>query len=73
VVQQFATPSATLVDLVATYRVTDSWSIQAQAVNLFDETYWAWGDVGGLSRSSAVLARYTSPGRSGSVSVRFSR
>jgi hemoglobin/transferrin/lactoferrin receptor protein len=72
-VQQFATPSATLVDLVATYRLGESWSVQAQAVNLLDETSWAWGDVGGLSRTSIVLDRYTSPGRSGSLSFRFTR
>ena len=72
-IPQFATPDATVVDLFAGYRLSDDWSIRAALLNALDETYWTWGEVGGLSRTSAVLDRYTAPGRSASLSVRFGR
>lgn len=71
VVNQFATPDATLVDLFAGYRFNGSWSIQGTVSNLFDETWWNWGDVAGIAQTSAVVDRYSSPGRTVSVTLRF--
>lgn len=71
VVDQFATPESTVVDLVGSWNISARFKLQAGIFNLFDETSWDWGDVGGLVATSPVLDRYTSPGRSGSLALRM--
>ena len=70
-VAQFATPSAVVIDATAGIDVGSHLVVEAGVFNLLDETYWEWGDVQGLSRTSPVLDRYTSPGRSAAAHLRF--
>jgi len=70
-VAQFRPPAYAVVDLTAFYDLTDALSVQAGVLNLLDEKYWTWSDVQGVSASSPVLDRYTSPGRSMSLALRW--
>jgi hemoglobin/transferrin/lactoferrin receptor protein len=70
-VAQLATPAALVVDATAGIDVGAHLAIEAGVFNLLDETYWEWGDVQGVSRTSPVLDRYTSPGRSAAAHLRF--
>lgn len=70
VVNQFATPAATVVDLVAAWRFAPRWTLQTGVFNVFDEVYWEWGDVGGLAATSPVLDRYTAAGRNVAATLR---
>lgn len=70
-VDQFATPSAWLVDATAAVHLTDAISLEAGLFNLLDETYWEWGDVQGLAAGSPVLDRYSSPGRNVAATLRL--
>lgn len=65
--QQFATPSATTLDLTAQWRLRPNLRLTAGIQNLTDRKYWEWSDVRGLATTSPVLDAYTQPGRS----VRF--
>jgi hemoglobin/transferrin/lactoferrin receptor protein len=67
---QFATPSALVVDATASVDVGDHLVVEAGLFNLLDETYWEWGDVQGVSATSPVLDRYSSPGRSAAANLR---
>jgi hemoglobin/transferrin/lactoferrin receptor protein len=67
---RFAAPSYQLLDLTATARLPGNLDLRLALLNLTDETYWQWADIrGGLAASSAVLDRFTSPGRSISVAL----
>jgi hemoglobin/transferrin/lactoferrin receptor protein len=70
IVNQFPAPSYEVVDVTAFYDITSSIRLQAGVFNLLDEKYWRWSSVNGLSATSPVLDRYTSPGRSASLSLR---
>lgn len=67
----FLTPGYALVDLTAWWRWGRHVRIEAGVFNLFDRKVWSWSDVGGaaLASNSAVLDRYTQPGRYASVSL----
>ncbi|MEG0822641.1 MAG: TonB-dependent hemoglobin/transferrin/lactoferrin family receptor [Burkholderiaceae bacterium] len=67
----FLTPGYATVDLTAWWRLGRHARIEAGVFNLFDRKYWSWSDVGGaaLASNSAVLDRYTQPGRNASVSL----
>jgi hemoglobin/transferrin/lactoferrin receptor protein len=69
-VDQFATPDAWVVDATASYAVTPHVTVEAGLFNLLDEKYWEWGDVQGVAATSAVLDRYSSPGRNLSANLR---
>ena len=60
---QFATPSATSLDLSGQWRLSKSARLNLGIANLTNEKYWNWADVAGLSAASAVLDAYTQPGR----------
>jgi hemoglobin/transferrin/lactoferrin receptor protein len=66
---QFLPPSSDVVDLFATWRLDSTWSLRGALLNAFDETYWRWSDVRGLSDSPSIVA-YSAPGRSVQVAVR---
>lgn len=70
IVNQFVAPSYEVIDITAFYDLTSNVRLQAGVFNLLDEKYWRWSSVNGLSATSAVLDRYTSPGRSASLSLR---
>lgn len=73
VVSQFAPGSYQRLDLVAAWTPHERLSLQFGLLNALDETYWEWAEIQGLSATSSVLDRYTSPGRSISAAVRVRR
>lgn len=66
---QFATPSATTLDLSGQWRIRRDLRLNAGVYNLTDRKYWNWADVQGLSSASTVLDAYTQPGRYVRVSL----
>lgn len=66
---QFLPPSSDVIDLFATWRLNSTWSLRGALLNAFDETYWRWSDVRGLSDSPSIVA-YSAPGRSVQLAVR---
>ena len=66
---QFATPSATTLDLSGQVRLSKSARISLGINNLTNRKYWHWTDVVGLSAASTVLDAYTQPGRHLNVSL----
>jgi hemoglobin/transferrin/lactoferrin receptor protein len=71
VTDQVRTPGYGLLDVTFFYDISTRFSLQAAVFNVFDRTYLAWADVQGITASSPVLDRYTSPGRSVSAAIRF--
>jgi hemoglobin/transferrin/lactoferrin receptor protein len=71
VVAQYTPDGYELFDLLAFYDITERLGLQLGLLNLTDETYWEWANVRGLAATSAVLDRYTSPGRSAVAAVRW--
>ncbi|MEM7479977.1 MAG: TonB-dependent hemoglobin/transferrin/lactoferrin family receptor [Acidobacteriota bacterium] len=70
---RFAPEGYETLDLYLGYRFSESWDVRLGGFNLTDETYWQWSNARGLSASSSVLDRYTSPGRQAALSLRFRR
>lgn len=68
---QFAPSGYEVLDVTAYYSITDQLDFQAGVFNLLDETYWQWFNVLGRTEGSATLDRYTSPGRSVAISLRY--
>lgn len=66
----FAAPGYATLDLYTYWKPLERLELFAAVTNLTDRTYWNWGLASGLSSTSAVLDRYTAPGRAGSVGVR---
>ena len=69
----FIPDSFVVADLLGWWNVTDAMVLRAGVFNITDEKYWWWGDVRGLSSTSAAVDAYSQPGRNASVSlsVRF--
>jgi len=69
----FTPPSFTVVDLTGWWSLGDRAVLRAGVFNLFDQKYWWWSDVRGLSTASTVTDAYTQPGRNAgaSLTVRF--
>ncbi|HEX5686868.1 MAG TPA: TonB-dependent hemoglobin/transferrin/lactoferrin family receptor [Ideonella sp.] len=66
---QFLPRDADVVDLFASWRLNPTWSLRGALLNVFDETYWRWSDVRGLSDGPSTLA-YSAPGRSVQLALR---
>lgn len=66
---QFATPSATTLDLSGQWRFRKDMRLTAGIYNLTDRKYWNWSDVIGVASTSAVTDAYTQPGRNLRVSL----
>ena len=62
-----------MVDLTGRWSLGDRAVLRAGVFNLFDQKYWWWSDVRGLSTASTVTDAYTQPGRNAgaSLTVRF--
>ncbi len=60
---QFATPSATTLDLSAQWRIRPDLRLMAGIHNLTDRKYWNWSDVNGVASTQATLDAWTQPGR----------
>lgn len=65
----FQTPGYATFDLLGRYRINEHLSLRGGLFNLTDKTYWDWADVRGQSASSAVLDRYTRPGRNAGLTL----
>ena len=46
-------------------------TLRAGILNLADTTYYEWANIRGRAADSPVITRYTSPGRSGIVSLAY--
>ena len=68
---QVATPSYQLLDIYVGWDISSSVGVNAGLLNLFDETYWEWTDALGRPEGSPTLDRYTGPGRSVTISLRY--
>ncbi len=66
---QFLSPSATVVDVTAQWRIRKDLRLNVGLYNLTDKKVWRWSDVRGLATSSPVLDAYTQPGRSAKVTL----
>ncbi len=60
---QFATPSATTLDLGLQWRPTTALRINLAVNNVTNRKYWRWADVYGQAANSAVIDAYSQPGR----------
>lgn len=69
--EPFVPPSYTKVDLLADIAVTPQLRVNAGVFNLTDEKYWEWADVSGRLASNTWLDRYTRPGRSAGVTIKY--
>lgn len=73
---QFLPPDADVIDLFASWQLNKTWSLRGALLNFFDETYWRWSDVRGMSavdgsgQPSAALPAFTAPGRSVQLALR---
>jgi hemoglobin/transferrin/lactoferrin receptor protein len=65
---RFAPPGHAVLDLLAHWDLAPDATINIGLFNLADRKYWDWADVGGVAADSAVLDRYTRPGRNVGVS-----
>ena len=56
-------------DLLGYWQLSEEVGVNGGLYNLTDKQYWQWGDVRGLSTSSAGLGRYSQPGRYAAVNL----
>lgn len=68
----FAPPGYGVADLLAHWDFAPGATVNAGVFNLADRKYWDWADVPGVAADSAVLDRYTRPGRNVGVSLAVS-
>ena len=68
----FAAPGSGGADLLAHWDFAPGATLNAGVFNLADRKYWDWADVPGVAADSAVLDRYTRPGRNVGVSLAVS-
>jgi hemoglobin/transferrin/lactoferrin receptor protein len=68
---QFAPPGYGVLDLLAHWDFAPGAKVNLGVFNLADRKYWDWADVPGVMATSAVLDRYTRPGRSVGFSLAF--
>ncbi|MDA8519897.1 TonB-dependent hemoglobin/transferrin/lactoferrin family receptor [Acidovorax sp. NCPPB 4044] len=66
---QFLTPSSTVLDLSAQWRIRPDLRLTAGIYNLTDRKYWRWSDVRGLAANAAFIDAYTQPGRYARVAL----
>jgi len=72
----FRAPSHATLDLYAHWSPSPSLKLYAGLANLTDRKYWDWGNlhggaIGSATETSAVIDRYSAPGRALSVSARW--
>ena len=65
----FATPSFFILDATAYWNFNEAVTVRAGIFNIFDEKYWWWGDVRGLSTTSVARDAYSQPGRNFAISL----
>ncbi|MBF5006058.1 TonB-dependent hemoglobin/transferrin/lactoferrin family receptor [Diaphorobacter caeni] len=62
-------PSATVLDLSAQWRIQPDLRLNVGVYNLTDKKYWRWSDVRNLTASSTIADAYSQPGRHVRVSM----
>ncbi|WP_191621322.1 TonB-dependent receptor domain-containing protein [Marinihelvus fidelis] len=67
---RFLPPSATVIDLLAGWRVTPLVSLRLGLFNLLDETWWRWGDVQNLEAGDPMIPLLAQPGRNVGLTLR---
>lgn len=69
----YSTPSYTIFDLHAGYKINRHVSVTAGIDNLLDRKYWVWNDVRGLADSDgyAKISALTAPGRNFNVGMKI--
>ncbi|OLQ70469.1 ligand-gated channel [Photobacterium proteolyticum] len=65
-------PSYTVVDLTAYYRPANDLTLRAGLFNAFDEKYWQYQDLEGVTASTQGVDRRTQPGRNWGVTLDYS-
>ncbi|OZS41445.1 TonB-dependent hemoglobin/transferrin/lactoferrin family receptor [Photobacterium sanguinicancri] len=65
-------PSYAVVDLTAYYRPTQDLTLRAGLFNAFDEKYWLYQDLNGVTESTKGIDRRTQPGRNWGVNLDYS-
>jgi hemoglobin/transferrin/lactoferrin receptor protein len=59
---QFATPSATTLDVGMQWRPRSNVRLNLALNNLTNQKYWRWADVYGQAANSPTIDAYTQPG-----------
>jgi hemoglobin/transferrin/lactoferrin receptor protein len=67
----FAPEGYAVVDLFGWIALGDDVTLRAGVLNVADTTYYEWANIRGRTADSSVITRYTSPGRSGIVSLAY--
>ena len=62
-------PSATVLDLSAQWRIRSGTRLNVGVYNLTDKKYWRWADVRNLTGSTSIADAYSQPGRHIRVSL----
>ncbi|MEG1734704.1 MAG: TonB-dependent hemoglobin/transferrin/lactoferrin family receptor [Comamonas sp.] len=62
-------PSATVLDLSAQWRIRPGTRLNVGIYNLTDKKYWRWSDVRGLTSSTQIVDAYSQTGRNLRVSL----
>ncbi|MCB1642775.1 MAG: TonB-dependent receptor, partial [Xanthomonadales bacterium] len=65
----FATPGYSVLDLLATWHVSERLRLDGGLFNLTDRRYWTWADVQGRLATDPTLNRYTRAGRSLAINL----
>lgn len=68
-INQFKTPSALTLDLVARWQLSKNITLTAGLYNLTNQKYWLYQNVRGVDSSNPGLDRYTQPGINGRVAL----
>ena len=67
----FATPGFATVDLTAFCRPLANLTLDAGVFNVTDRKHWLWSDVRGVPNAGTTIDRYTQPGRTWSVALKY--
>ena len=65
------TDGFTLVDMTASYQMSNGMSFDLGIFNLFDQTYWRWSSVRNRPQDDPMIDYLSAPGRYASVSMRM--
>lgn len=68
-INQFKTPSALTLDLVARWQLSKKITLSAGIYNLTNQMYWLYQNVRGVDAANSQLDRYTQPGINGRVAL----
>lgn len=67
----FLPDSYNMIDLTLFYKLNAHFQVNLGGFNLTDETYYLWSDVRGRSAASPTITRFSAPGRSLSLNLRY--